>query len=69
MYYSVLHLQVHSTKMYTGNGFVPCQGYVPTPDWCHFPMYRAELQRPNNMGGEAGPGPGDTITRGEQTED
>ena len=55
--------------MYTGNGYVPCKGYVPTPDWCHFPMYRAELQRPYNMGGEAGARPGDTITQDQETWD
>ena len=58
-------LQIYSTKMYTGNGFVPCKGYVPTPAWCHFPLYRAELQRPNNMGGGAGAGPGDTTHQAE----
>ena len=52
--------------MYTGNGFVPCKGYVPTPDWCHFPMYRAELQRPYNMGGEAGVRLGDTIIQDQE---
>merc|ERR1712032_1716567 len=61
-----LSQQVHSTKMYTGNGFVPCKGYVPTPDWCHFPMYRAELQRPYNMGGEAGVRLGDTVIQDQE---
>ena len=45
-------MQVHATKMYTGNGFVPCRGYVPAPAWCSFPLYRAALQRPNNIGGD-----------------
>ena len=38
--------------MYTGNGFVPCKGYVPTPTWCNFPTYWADLQRPNSIGEE-----------------
>jgi len=50
-----LHQQVHSNAKYTGNGFLPCKGYVPTPVWCHYPRYSAFLQRPNNIGdGEQG---------------
>ena len=30
----VNEVQVESTMKYTGNGFVPCKGYAPTPNWC-----------------------------------
>ena len=31
---------------------MPCKGYVPTPNWCNFPQYWADLQRPNSIGEE-----------------
>ena len=41
-----LDQRVHSTIRYTGNGFIPCKGLVPTPADCHFPQYKARMQRP-----------------------
>ena len=41
-----LDQNVQSTIKYTGNGFIPCLGIVPTPDDCNFPPYQAKLQRP-----------------------
>ena len=40
-----LQQNVHSTIMYTGNGFIPCLGMVPTPEDCNYPPYRARMQR------------------------
>ena len=40
-----LDQRVKSTIRYTGNGFIPCLGMVPTPDDCHFPQYKARMQR------------------------
>ena len=41
-----LEQKVQSTIKYTGNGFIPCLGMVPTPDDCNFPPYKARMQRP-----------------------
>ena len=40
-----LDQHVKSTIRYTGNGYIPCLGMVPTPDDCNFPPYRARMQR------------------------
>ena len=41
-----LEQRVQSTIRYTGNGFIPCKGMVPTPSDCDFPAYNARMQRP-----------------------
>ena len=32
--------------MYTGNGYIPCDGIVPTPTGCDFEPYKVNMQRP-----------------------
>ena len=38
--------QVNSIIRYNGDGFIPCGGVAPAPTDCHFPAYRAKVQRP-----------------------
>eukprot|EP00088_Acartia_fossae_P035900 TRINITY_DN37022_c0_g1_i1.p1 TRINITY_DN37022_c0_g1~~TRINITY_DN37022_c0_g1_i1.p1 ORF type:complete len:119 (+),score=48.46 TRINITY_DN37022_c0_g1_i1:20-376(+) len=43
--FTPLQQQVKSTIKYTGNGFIPCDGYVPSPSACDFPPYYAKMHR------------------------
>ena len=40
--------QVASTIKYTGNGYVPCKGYAPTPNWCRY-KYKYKYKYTGNV--------------------
>jgi len=42
-----LDQEINSNIKYTGPGFIPCDGFVPSPSRCHFPPYFSRLQRPH----------------------
>ena len=41
-----LLFQVRSSIKYAGNGFIPCNGFVPTPTGCDFEPYQVNMPRP-----------------------
>ncbi|XP_023338506.1 uncharacterized protein LOC111709131 [Eurytemora carolleeae] len=41
-----LQQQVRSSIKYAGNGYIPCNGFVPTPTGCDYEPYQVNMPRP-----------------------